>query len=78
MKVECIHCKGTLVRKKVRYTANRRRYHLTIDDVSAWVCRQCGEPLFDEETVDAIQKALRGIDARMKGLNVSGGHLGAS
>jgi YgiT-type zinc finger domain-containing protein len=70
MSVECIYYKGTLVRKKVSYTANRRGYHLIIDDVPAWVCQQCGEPLFDEETVDAIQEVLRGVDARVKGLAV--------
>jgi len=51
--MECLYCKGTLVRKKVSYTANRNGYHL-IADVPAWVCEQCGEPLFDEETADTI------------------------
>jgi hypothetical protein len=34
--------------------------------VPAWVCEQCGEPLFDEETVDAIQEVLQGVDAHLK------------
>ena len=63
--MECLYCKGTLVRKRVSYTATRKGYHLIIDDVPAWVCEQCGEPLFDERTVDAIQQVLRGVDARM-------------
>jgi len=37
-----------------------------MDDVPAWVCEQCGEPLFDEETVDAIQEVLRGVDTRLE------------
>jgi YgiT-type zinc finger domain-containing protein len=48
--------------EKVSYTANRKGYHLIIDDVPAWVCRQCGEPLFAEETVEAIQNLLREVD----------------
>jgi YgiT-type zinc finger domain-containing protein len=60
-----IHCKGTPVREKVSYAATRKGYHLIIDDVPAWVCEQCGEPLFDEETVDAIQEVLRGVDVRL-------------
>jgi len=52
------------------YTANRAGYHLIIDDVPAWVCEQCGEPLFDEETVDAIQAMLREVDTRLKRLLV--------
>jgi YgiT-type zinc finger domain-containing protein len=77
--MECLHCQGTLVRKTVNYTANRKGYHLIIDDVPAWVwtncvnntdtdCEQCGEPLFDEETVDAIQKALQEVDTQLNHL----------
>ncbi len=29
----------------------------------AWVCSQCGEPLFDEKQVDAIQQIIRRMDA---------------
>ena len=64
--MKCLHCKGALIRKRVSYTATRKGYHLIIDDVPAWVCEQCGEPLFDEETVDAIQEVLRGVDARLE------------
>lgn len=70
MNMECLYCKGTLVRKKVGYTATRQGYHLIIDDVPAWVCEQCGEPLFDEETVDTIQGMLREIGARMERMAV--------
>lgn len=68
MKVECLHCKGTLVQQRVSYTVTRKGYHLIIDDVPAWVCEQCGEPLFDEETVDAIQEMLCEVDARLEKL----------
>ena len=71
LEMECFHCKGTLVRKKVSYTATRDGYHLIIDDVPAWVCEQCGEPLFDEETVDAIQEMLREIGIRVEKLAVT-------
>jgi YgiT-type zinc finger domain-containing protein len=64
--MECLYCNGTLMRKKVSYTATRKGYHLIIDDVPAWVCEQCGEPLFDEKTVDTIQELLRGVDTRLK------------
>ncbi len=60
--MKCLYCKGNLVRKTVSYTATRKGYHLIIDDVPAWVCEQCGEPLFDEATVDAIQAMLREVE----------------
>jgi len=68
--MECIYCKGKLVRKKVSYAATRKGYHLIIDNVPAWVCEQCGEPLFDEETVDTVQEVLRGVDAPLKRLAI--------
>ena len=64
--MECLYCRGVLVRKRISCTATRKGYHLIVDEVPAWVCEQCGEPLFDEETVDAIQEVLRGVDARLK------------
>jgi YgiT-type zinc finger domain-containing protein len=64
--MECLYCKGALVREQVSYAASRRGYHLIIDHVPAWVCAQCGEPLFDEEIVDAIQEVLQGVDTRLE------------
>jgi YgiT-type zinc finger domain-containing protein len=55
----------------VSYTVNRKGYHLVIDDVPAWVCEQCGEPLFEEETVDLVQEMLRAVDIRMERLAVT-------
>lgn len=64
--MECLYCKGTLARERVSYAATRKGYHLIIHDVPAWVCEQCGEPLFDEKTVDAIQEVLQGVDTRLE------------
>jgi len=47
---------------------NRKGYHLIIDHVPAWICAQCGEALFDEETVEAIQAMLREVDRRAESL----------
>jgi YgiT-type zinc finger domain-containing protein len=68
--MECLYCQGTLTRTKVSYTANRNGYHLIIDEVPAWVCAQCGEPMFDEPTVEAIQAMLREIDEQRSRLDV--------
>lgn len=68
--MECPFCTGKLVRKRESYTVSRNGYHLIIDDVPAWVCQQCGEPVFDEETVEAIQDLLREVDARLEKLAV--------
>ena len=67
--MECLYCKSKLVRKRISFTATRRGYHLIIDDVPAWVCEQCGEPLFGEKTVDIIQDVLREVDFRLAELS---------
>jgi YgiT-type zinc finger domain-containing protein len=69
--MECLYCRGTLVRERVSYSATRKGYHLIIDDVPAWVCEQCGEPLFDENTVEAIQKLLQGVDTHLEKSSLS-------
>ena len=61
--MRCWQCQGELKRGKTTYTVNRRGYHLVIDDVPAWICAQCGEPLFEEKQVDAIQSLIRKMDA---------------
>lgn len=50
------------MRGKTTYTASRHGYHLLIDDVSAWICAQCGEVYFEEDEVDVIQDMLKEID----------------
>ena len=69
--MECIYCKGSLVRKQVPYTVVRRGYQLIISDVPAWVCEQCGEPMFDEETVETIQTMLQEVDSRVEDLVIT-------
>jgi YgiT-type zinc finger domain-containing protein len=66
--MKCLHCAGTLAQSRTSYMANRKGYHLIIDDVPAWVCRQCGEPMFEEATVDAIQEILAELDGRLEEL----------
>ena len=62
--MQCIHCQGTLVSGETSYAANRHGYHLILDGLPAWICAQCGEPLFDLMTVEAIQDMLRAVDTR--------------
>ena len=36
--------------------------HLHWDAIPAWICTQCGEPLFEGREVDVIQEAIRALD----------------
>ena len=67
--VECIHCKGKLVRSTAPFSVTRNGYHISWDAVPAWVCSQCGEPLFDKQEVDAIQQTLERLDEQNRQLH---------
>lgn len=60
--MECFYCKGEMVKSSAPFSADRNGYHISWESISAWVCTQCGEALFDENEVDHIQKALQQID----------------
>jgi len=64
--MECLYRKGTLARERVSCAATQKGLHLIIHDVPASVGEQCGEPLFDEKTVDAIQEVLQGVNTRLE------------
>jgi YgiT-type zinc finger domain-containing protein len=50
---------------------DRNGCHITIDDVPAWVCEQCGEPLFEEKEVAAIQDLVQSLDEKCRVLKWS-------
>jgi len=50
---------------------DRGDYHLILDHVPEWVCRQCGEPCFEASEVDLIQDAVQALDERTKRLAAS-------
>ncbi|MBI1927637.1 YgiT-type zinc finger protein [Candidatus Poribacteria bacterium] len=66
--MECFYCKGELVKGTVPYTIHRKDYHFMLDAAPAWVCDQCGEPMFDEEDVKAIQRLIAFLDEQVNAL----------
>ena len=60
--MKCHFCNEEMKKGKTTYTVNRNNYHLLIDDVSAWICSQCGEVYFEEDSVDAIQEMIKSVD----------------
>ncbi len=66
--MECYFCRGTLRKGESSYTVTRRGYHLIVDKIPAWVCAQCGEALFEEAQVDAIQKLVEKADQGVSAL----------
>lgn len=60
--MECVNCKGRLERGTAPFSVDRSGYHLHWDAVPAWVCMQCGEPVFERREVDLIHQAIAAVD----------------
>ena len=60
--MKCFHCKGEMKRATAPFSVERAGYHVHWDAIPAWVCIQCGEPLFEPREVDLIQQALAALD----------------
>ncbi|MBN1876424.1 MAG: YgiT-type zinc finger protein [Anaerolineae bacterium] len=60
--MECMYCKGKMVKGAAPFNVDRKGYHIHWEAVDAWVCTQCGEAYFEIEAVTHIQEALRILD----------------
>jgi len=69
--MKCIHCQAIMKRGKAPLHIDRNGCHVTIDNVPAWVCKQCGEAYFEEQEVDTIQDLIRTIDEKANKLTLS-------
>jgi YgiT-type zinc finger domain-containing protein len=47
---------------------DRKSCHLTLDNVPAWICSQCGEAYFEEKEVSAVQDLIMAIDQKTQPL----------
>ena len=66
--MKCFHCQGELERGLTTFTDSRRGYVIVLQEIPAWICLQCGEPLFDREAVRGIQDLLQATDERVERL----------
>lgn len=60
--MKCFHCQSDLKRGTATFTDSRKGYVIVLQDIPAWVCTQCGEPLFDAAAVRGIQDVLHSLD----------------
>ncbi len=60
--MNCMYCQGKMERGVAPFHIDRNGYHLTLEAVPAWVCRQCGEVYFEELEVERIQNAIARLD----------------
>lgn len=69
--MKCIHCQGEMKRGTAPFHIDRKGCHLTLDNVPAWVCEQCGETYFEEREVDAIQELVKSIESKAEALTLA-------
>ncbi len=60
--MKCLYCQGNMVRETAPFHFDRQGAHVSLDSVPAWVCTLCGEPLFEEAEVNAIQELMDAED----------------
>jgi YgiT-type zinc finger domain-containing protein len=66
--MKCIHCHGEMRRGTTPFHVDRKGCHLILDEVPAWICRQCGETYFEEREVDAIQDLAESVQQKAEAL----------
>lgn len=70
--MKCMHCSGEMNRGKAPFHVDRRGIHLTVDEVPAWVCQQCGESYLEETEVESIQAMIRALEKETQKLAATG------
>ena len=70
--MKCMHCGGEMKRGKAPFHVDRRGIHLTVDEVPAWICQQCGESYLEESEVESIQVMIRALEKEAQKLAATG------
>lgn len=57
-----MYCQGEMARGSPPFHIDRKDVHISLDNVRAWVCSQCGEVYFEETEMNAVQGIIRAVD----------------
>ncbi len=69
--MKCIHCQAIMKQGTAPLHIDKQSCHVTLDNIPAWVCQQCGEAYFEEKEVDAIQDLIRTVEQKANKLALS-------
>lgn len=64
----CPVCAGQLERRLSVHTVSRSTYHLMIYELPIWQCRRCGQAMYTENQVDALDDLIHETDKRIAAL----------
>jgi YgiT-type zinc finger domain-containing protein len=60
--MKCMYCQGEMQKGTVPFLIDREGVYISLDEIPAWVCSQCGESSFEENEVDAMQALMKAIE----------------
>lgn len=58
---DCTYCGGEVVERKIEYDYRRDKHLIVVNNVSAGVCRQCGEKYFKPGVLKRMDKIYHDI-----------------
>lgn len=64
----CPVCSNPLHLRSTVHTISRTEYHLTIYELPLWMCQGCGQALYTEVQVDALEQLIRQTDEAVASL----------
>ncbi len=70
--MKCVYCQGTMERNFAPFHISRKGCHLSLNEVPAWLCGQCGEAYFEEKEVELIQDMIRVIEEHSERMKADG------
>jgi len=60
--MKCMYCQAEMKKGTVPFHIDRNSIHLSLDEIPAWVCPQCGESYFEEKEVDSMQALVKAVE----------------
>lgn len=70
--MKCMQCQGEMKRSTAPFHIDRKGVHLSLDNVPAWVCKQCGEAYLEDSEVDSIQAIIQAVEQQAQKLAKTG------
>jgi len=60
--MKCMYCQAEMTKSVVPFHIDRKGIHISLDEVPAWVCTQCGESYFEANEVDSMQALAKTVE----------------
>lgn len=60
--MKCMYCQAEMKQRTAPFHFDRKGVHVSLDEIPAWVCSQCGESYFEEKEVDSMQALVNAVE----------------